>query len=72
MNTEDEDFFLQIECCIDEWSDGTRKNSNWDQEKFRTVYNSHVSSLFEFQEHSLVGKRDMLEELQRDLVRNAR
>jgi hypothetical protein len=72
MNTEDGNFFLQIECCIDEWSDGTRKNSNWDVEKFRTVYNSHVSSLFEFQGHSLAGRRDMLEELQRDLVKNAR
>jgi len=61
-----------IECCIDEWSSGTRKDSNWDDPKFQTVYDSHVSSLLDFQAHSPASNRDLLYQLQCDLLRNAR
>lgn len=61
-----------IECCIDEWSDGTRRDTSWDDQKFQTVYDSHVSSLLYFQAHSLARNRDLLYQLQCDLLRNAR
>ncbi|KAI9509440.1 hypothetical protein F5148DRAFT_753521 [Russula earlei] len=34
-----------IECCIDEWTDGTRMPCDWDEARFKTVYHSHISSL---------------------------
>jgi len=63
---------MVIECCIDEWSSGTRKSSSWDDAKFQTVYDSHVSSLLDFQAHSPASNRDLLYQLQCDLLRNAR
>ncbi|KAH9965684.1 hypothetical protein BGW80DRAFT_747777 [Lactifluus volemus] len=60
-----------IECCIDEWSDGTRRDSTWDSEKFRTVYNSHISSFSDFKAHCNTQNKDPLE-IQRDLIKNAR
>ncbi|KAI9451007.1 hypothetical protein BJY52DRAFT_135147 [Lactarius psammicola] len=61
-----------IECCIEEWSDGTRRESSWDDAKFQTVYDSHVSSLLDFQARSRASNRDVLYQLQCDLLRNAR
>jgi hypothetical protein len=63
---------MVIECCIDEWSSGTRKDSSWDDAKLQTVYDSHVSSLLDFQAHSPASNRDLLYQLQCDLLRNAR
>ncbi|KAH9035123.1 hypothetical protein EDB83DRAFT_1775628 [Lactarius deliciosus] len=57
-----------IECCIDEWSDGTQRDCNWDDAKFQTVYDSHLSSLVDFQAH----RPTSLYQLQCDLSRNAR
>ncbi|KAI9447463.1 hypothetical protein H4582DRAFT_1894038 [Lactarius indigo] len=57
-----------IECCIDEWSDGARRNCSWDDAKFQSVYDSHVSSLVDFQVH----RPTSLYQLQCDLLRNAR
>jgi len=57
-----------IEWCIGEWSDGTRRDSRWDDAKFQTVYDVHVSLLLDFQAHSPAG----LYRLQCDLLRNAR
>jgi len=57
-----------IEWCIGEWSDGTRRDASWDEAKFQTVYDSHVSSLLDFQAHDPVS----LYQLQCDLLRNAR
>ncbi|KAN0137422.1 hypothetical protein V8E53_004867 [Lactarius tabidus] len=62
---------MVIECCIDEWSSGTRKDSGWDDAKLQTVYDSHVSSLLDFQAHSPASNRDLLYQLQCDLLRNA-
>jgi len=61
-----------VQCCIDEWSDGQRKDSNWNEDKLQTVYASHVSSLFIFQAQGLERNIDVLCELQCDLLRNAR
>ncbi|KAH9016281.1 hypothetical protein EDB84DRAFT_742826 [Lactarius hengduanensis] len=57
-----------IECCIDEWSDGTQRDCNWDDAKFQTVYDSHFSSLVDFQ----AQRPTSLYQLQCDLSRNAR
>ncbi|KAN0116036.1 hypothetical protein V8E52_006342 [Russula decolorans] len=61
-----------VQCCIDEWSDGQRKDSNWDEDKLQAVYASHVSSLFNFQAQGLEKNIDVLCQLQCDLLRNAR
>jgi len=62
-----------VECCINEWSEGIRKNSSWDDGKFQAVHASHVSSLFEFKAHSPANNdvNDVLHQLQCDLLRNA-
>ncbi|KAH8998369.1 hypothetical protein EDB86DRAFT_841298 [Lactarius hatsudake] len=65
-----------IEWCIRDWSDGTQRDSSWDDEKFQTVYDLHISSLLEwaapeFQEHGSVREREVLYQLQCDLSRNA-
>jgi hypothetical protein len=61
--------FYQIECCINEWTSGTRKESLWDEERFKTVYRIHRKSLTEPSEMPLVG--DKLEEIRRGLWENA-
>jgi hypothetical protein len=58
-----------IECCINEWTSGTRKESLWDEERFKTVYRIHRKSLTEPSEMPLVG--DKLEEIRRGLWENA-
>lgn len=63
---------MVIECCINEWSSGERRDSNWDDTKFQTVYDSHVSSLLNLQAHSPASSRDLLHQLRWDLLRNAR
>lgn len=57
-----------IECCLDEWSDGTRRDSSWEDMIFHTVYNSHLSSLLDFQAHS----PERVYQLQCDLLQDAR
>ncbi|KAH8981726.1 hypothetical protein EDB92DRAFT_1952876 [Lactarius akahatsu] len=37
-----------IECCIDEWTDGTHQETSWDEERFKIAYQSHVRSLDDF------------------------
>lgn len=61
----DDDFFFQIIWCIGEWSDGTQRDSKWDDSKFQNVYESHVSWL-------LVLPSASMYQLQCDLSRNAR
>ncbi|KAF8494171.1 hypothetical protein F5888DRAFT_675088 [Russula emetica] len=61
-----------VQCCIDEWSDGQRKDSNWDENKIQAVYTSHVASLLIFQAQGLEKNIDVLCQLQCDLLRSAR
>jgi len=61
-----------IECCIDEWSDGTRRASNWDEARCKTVYNSHISSLIDLRDRSPSQGGDLLAHIQRDLLEAAR
>lgn len=62
-------FCHQIECCINEWTSGTRKESLWDEERFRTVYRTHRKSLTEPSEMLLGG--DELKEIRRALWETA-
>jgi len=59
------------QCCIDEWSDGTRKDSDWDDKRFETVYQSHIKSLNEFHDHDNADSGDPFEVIRGDLLRNA-
>jgi len=59
-----------VECCINEWSEGIRKDSSWDDAKLQAVYASHVASLFDFKAHS-PANNDVLHQLQCDLLKNA-
>jgi len=61
-----------VQCCIDEWSDGQRKDSSWDEDKLQAVYASHVSALLTFQARGLEGDVDVLCQLQCDLLKKAR
>jgi len=62
-----------IECCIDEWSDGTWKESNWSEERYKMVYLSHLGSLRDFRNlgHHHQGK-GLLSRIQDDLLSGAR
>jgi Domain of unknown function (DUF6532) len=62
----------QIECCIDEWSDGTFKESNWSEERYKTIYLSHINSLHDFRSSGHQQGGDPLAELQYDLLKGAR
>jgi Domain of unknown function (DUF6532) len=62
----------QIECCINEWTDGTHKEFKWDEEGYKVIYHSHISSLNDLRDHSRRQGEDLVAQLQRDLLRNAR
>jgi len=59
----------QIECCIDEWANGTRGESHWNEQRFKTVYLRHFKSLTDSDER-LLGA-DALEEIRGNLLMNA-
>jgi Domain of unknown function (DUF6532) len=63
----------QIECCIVEWYDGTWKESNWREERYKATYLSHLNTLRDLRNH---GQRrqggDLLAQIQHDLLRGAR
>ena len=62
----------QIECCIDEWSDGTYNETRWDEEQFKTVYRSHISSLNDFQQQSIVQGDGVFEHIRNYLLMGGR
>jgi len=62
----------QIECCIGEWTGGTRRDSNWDEERYKTVYFSHISSLNDLRDHGRPQGEDLLAYIQHGLFKNAR
>ena len=63
----------QIECCIDEWSDGIWKESNWSEERYKEVYLLHLGLLRDFRNlgHHQKG-RGLLSQIQEDLLNGAR
>ncbi|KAF8265704.1 hypothetical protein EI94DRAFT_1588060, partial [Lactarius quietus] len=66
-------FILAVmECCIDEWTDGTRKDTEWDDTRFKTVYQSHISSVNDFWRHDVAQKGDVFEHIRSCLLKEAR
>src|SRR5713226_635332 len=63
--------YHQIECCIDEWSTGTRKQSSWKEGRYKTNYFSHLNSLRDLESHGQQG-RDVLRQIQNELLKAAR
>ncbi|KAH9954064.1 hypothetical protein BC827DRAFT_80429 [Russula dissimulans] len=61
-----------VECCIDEWTSGTRKDSNWDELRYKIVYFSHISSLNDLRDHGQPQGEDLLAHIQHSLLKNAR
>jgi len=61
---------MVIECCIDEWSQGIRRQSSWSQEHFYNAYRSHINSLTDFSRHH--HSQGQLEQIQKDLFKYAR
>ncbi|KAI9509442.1 hypothetical protein F5148DRAFT_753623 [Russula earlei] len=61
-----------IESCIDEWTDGTRRESSWDESRYKTVYFSHVSSLNVLRDHDQPQGSDFLAHIQDSLLKDAR
>jgi hypothetical protein len=62
----------QIECRIDEWSDGTWKQSNWAEERYKAHYRSHINTLKDFRNRSHQQGGDLLAQIQHDLLKGAR
>jgi hypothetical protein len=63
----------QIECCIREWSTGTRKESSWKEVDYKANYLSHLNSLLDLHNRGLHQKgRDPLRRIQDDLLKAAR
>jgi Domain of unknown function (DUF6532) len=64
---------LQVECCIGEWSDGTWKESKLSEERYKSIYLSHLNTLRDLRnygEHQQGG--DLLAQIQYDLLNEAR
>jgi hypothetical protein len=62
-----------IECCIDEWSTGTRKESMWKEEDYKTKYLSHLDLLRDITSRGPDQKgKNLLAWIQHDLLKNAR
>jgi hypothetical protein len=62
-----------IECCINEWSTGTCNESSWKEGSYKATYLSHLNSLRDLYTHGPHREgRDLLEQIQHDLLRAAR
>ncbi|KAN0137441.1 hypothetical protein V8E53_004886 [Lactarius tabidus] len=61
-----------IECCIDEWRYGTRKDTMWDGKRFKTVYQAHIRSLNNFWKHDIAQGTDSFEHIRSGLLMEAR
>ena len=63
----------QIECCIGEWSTGTYNESSWKEERYKTIYRSHLNTLRDLYTHGLHREGiDRVQQIQHDLLRVAR
>lgn len=61
-----------IECCISEWTDGTHKSSNWNEDRYKTAYHSHVESLSDLRDHDPPHSGEFTAQIQHDLLKDAR
>jgi len=60
-----------IECCINEWIDGTRNISDWDEDRYCNAYNSHISLLSYVRDHHDSQDEDV-PQIQSNILKNAR
>ncbi|KAH9170013.1 hypothetical protein EDB89DRAFT_1369748 [Lactarius sanguifluus] len=60
-----------IECCIDEWADGIRKETRWKEVQFQTAYETHIKMLRHFQQLGVVQGVEF-EHMRSDLIKDAR
>jgi len=62
-----------IECCIDEWSTGTYKESSWKEVDYQANYLSHLNSLRDYHNRAPYKKdRSLLQRIQDELLTAAR
>ncbi|KAH9984988.1 hypothetical protein BJV77DRAFT_1162251 [Russula vinacea] len=62
-----------IESCIDEWSDGTWKESKLTEERYKAIYVSHLNTLRDLHSHGQHQQGgDLLAQIQNDLLKEAR
>ena len=65
--------YHQIECCINEWSTGTYNESSWKEERYKTIYRSHLNTIRDLHTHGLLREGiDRVQQIQHDLLRVAR
>ncbi|KAH9023486.1 hypothetical protein EDB85DRAFT_1984460 [Lactarius pseudohatsudake] len=62
---------MLIECCIDEWADGIRKETRWKEVQFQTAYETHIKMLRHFQQLGVVQGVEF-ERMRSDLLNEAR
>ncbi|KAH7908430.1 hypothetical protein BJ138DRAFT_1068811, partial [Hygrophoropsis aurantiaca] len=57
-----------IECCIDEWAHGTRNKVAFTEEEYKSVFEAHLQSLQDLEEHS--KEYDLVPKLLRQIYNN--
>jgi hypothetical protein len=59
---------------MDEWVGHARQDSSWDEERYKTVYRSHVKSLTDLRDYNHPQSRNLLDQIERDseLLQDAR
>jgi Domain of unknown function (DUF6532) len=63
----------QIESCIGEWSDGIWKESKLSEERYKSIYLSHLNTLRDLHSHGQHQQGgDLLAQIQNDLLKEAR
>ena len=63
----------QIESCINEWSDGTWKESKLTEENYKSIYVLHLNTLRDLQSHGQHQEGgELLAQIQYDLLKGAR
>jgi len=60
-----------IQCCIHEWTDGIREDSNWDESHFKGVYQLHIDLLIKLHDNDNPESGDPFEVIRGDLLSDA-
>jgi hypothetical protein len=64
--------YYQIECCIGEWTDGAYKTSNWNEDRYKAAYFSHIRSLTDLCDLEPPHGQGLLAHIQYELLKEAR
>lgn len=60
-----------IQCCIEEWTNGTGAESDWNESRFKSVYQWHIDSLIGFDSCDDAESGDPFEVIRSNLLHNA-